>query len=224
MLSTLERKFGRFAIPNLTMIFIVGQVVMFVLCQKEPQVWERIVLIPSKVLDGEVYRLLSFLLMPPGKVIFWAILAWYVFHLMGTALEAYWGTFRFNVFLLTGYLATVAVSFITPAGIVSNGFMQGSIFLAFAYLNPDFKILLAFVFPVKIKWFALVAWISFAFVLASGSWTQRLHIIAGVLNFFLFFGQRSITECGPASGLWHHRQSDLVNGLQSSCTNAQPVG
>lgn len=140
------------------------------------------------MLDGEVYRLLSFLIMPPGDAIIWAFFFWYMFYLMGTALEAFWGTFRFNIFLLTGYLATIAVSFITPDSMVGNGFLQGSVFLAFAYLNPDFKILLAFIFPVKIKWFALLTWAFFVLTIVFGGWHQRLNAIAGTLNFFLFFG------------------------------------
>ena len=188
MLSNLERKFGRFAIPNLTTIFIVGQVAMLLLCKRDPQTWERIVLVPSRVLDGEVYRLVSFLLLPPGGAIIWAVLFWYLFYLMGNALEASWGTFRFNVFLLIGYLATVAVSFIAPESAVTNGFLEGSVFFAFAYLNPNFQLMLALVIPVKIKWLALMGWAVFTMTVITGNWHLRLAAIAGVFNFFVFFG------------------------------------
>lgn len=188
MLSSLERKFGRFAVPNLTMIFIVGQIAMFMLCKQDPQSWERIVLIPSKVLNGEVYRLISFLVLPPTDAVLWAALAWYVFYLMGTALENYWGTFRYNVFLLIGYLATVAVSFITPEIAVGNGYLQGSVFFAFAYLNPNFQLMLAFVFPVKIKWLALLGWAGIVMQVIFAEWQQKLIAVAGVMNFFVFFG------------------------------------
>ncbi|APZ95223.1 hypothetical protein [Fuerstiella marisgermanici] len=188
MISRLERKFGRFAVPNLTLILIVGQVAAFVLGQRDPQIWERLVLVPSKVLDGEVYRLVSFLILPPGTALLWAFFFWYLFYLMGTALEQYWGTFRFNVFLLIGYVATVAASFISPEAPAGNGFLQGSVFLAFAYLNPNFELMLAFILPVKIKWFALLTWAFFVLTIVFGDWPERLSAMAGTLNFFLFFG------------------------------------
>lgn len=188
MISSLERKFGRFSIPNLTLILIFGQVCTYVLCQQDETIWERIALVPAKVLDGELYRLLTFLVTPPGGGLFWIAFFWYLFYLMGTALEHHWGTFRFNIYLLIGYVATVAVSFLTPDSPVSNDFLEGSVFLAFAYLNPNFEVMLAFLIPVRIKWFALITWGFFVVTIVFGDWSDRLNATAGVLNFFLFFG------------------------------------
>lgn len=188
MISSLERKFGQFAVPHLTAIFVAGQICAFLLCQQDPLTWERIDLVPAKVLDGEFYRLISFLVMPPGDALLWAAFFWYLFYLMGTALEQYWGTFRFNIYLLIGYVATVAVSFITPDIPVSNNFLEGSVFLAFAFLNPNFELCLAFILPVRIKWFALITWGFYVLTMVYGDWSERLNATAGVLNFFLFFG------------------------------------
>ena len=77
---------------------------------------------------------------------------WYIFYLMSGALENYWGAFRFNLFLLLSFVLTVALSFLAPLHGVTNLFILGSVFLAFAYLNPDFELLLFFILPVKIKW------------------------------------------------------------------------
>ena len=107
MLTYLERRFGKFAIPNLTVILIVGQVLMFVAGRRDEALLERILLLPQNVLDGEVYRLLTFLFSPPTGQLIWAFFYWYVWYIMGTALENYWGTFRYNVFLLIGYTATI---------------------------------------------------------------------------------------------------------------------
>ncbi len=81
-----------------------------------------------------------------------AFFFWYLFYLMGTALERSWGTFRYNVFLLIGYVDTVGVAFIVPDVPANNAFLQGSVFLAFAYLFPDFVMYIFFILPVKIKW------------------------------------------------------------------------
>ncbi len=189
MLDQLERRFGRFAIPNITVILIAGQVMAYIAAELNPESLMRIVLIPQEVLNGQVYRLVTFMFMPPGSMLLWAFFFWYLFYLMGTALEYNWGTFRYNMFLLIGYLATIAGSFLTPNGIVTNHFLQGTVFLAFAYLNPYFELRLFFILPIQIRWLALLAWIGYALTFFSGSWTVRVQIVASVLNFFLFFGR-----------------------------------
>jgi len=184
----LERWFGRFAVPNVTLILICGQIVTWMATQQNPQLMEKMLLIPAKVLDGEVFRVLSFALMPPCDSPIWAFFFWYLFYIMGTALEAYWGTFRYNVFLLIGYVATVAASFVNPDGVVTNWFIEGTVFLAFAYLNPNFILHLFFILPVRIKWLAMFTWIGFGAIFIYGTWSTRLGIAASVLNFFVFFG------------------------------------
>jgi hypothetical protein len=91
--------------------------------------------------------------------------------------------------LLLGYLATVGAAFLTPAIPTSNGFLYGSLFLAFAYLYPNFELCIMFVFPVKIKWLALLQWIGYGFALLSGSWLIWIRVIASVLNFLVFFSK-----------------------------------
>ena len=54
-------------------------------------------------------------------------------------------------------------------------FLAGSVFLAFAYLNPDFEIVLFFILPVKIQWLALFAWASYAAFFVIGAWAPRLR-------------------------------------------------
>jgi len=188
VISRLERTLGRFAIPNLTLFIIVGQVAVFVAMQQDARILERIALVPGSVLAGEVYRLLSFLVMPPVTAPIWAFFFWYLFYLMGTALEGYWGTIRYNLFWLIGYVATVGTGFITPDAVVSNWFLQGTVFLAFAYLNPNFELRVMFILPVKIKWFALLTWIGFVLGFVSGGWSERLTIGSAVANFLVFFG------------------------------------
>jgi hypothetical protein len=188
LIARLERRLGRFAVPNLTLLLIAGQVVTFLLSQNDPQLFDRIAYVPAKVLDGEVYRLLTFLFLPPGRMLLWAFFFWYLFYLMGTALEHYWGTFRYNLFLLIGYLATVLAAFIQPQGEVANWFLQGTVFLAFAWLNPRFTLHIFFILPVQIRWLALLTWIGFGLTLLFGTWEARLAVAASVCNFFVFFG------------------------------------
>jgi hypothetical protein len=201
LLSRLDSRFGRYAVPNLTVILIAGQVFLYVAHHLAPapggnDVLDRIRLYPGEVLQGEFWRLLTFLFDPPLRNPLFAFFFWYLFYLMGTALETTWSAFRYNVFLAIGYFATVISTFafyFALGGLVlpaTNGFLYGTVFLAFARLYPDFTLHLFFILPVKIKWLAMLqwAWYAVAFVF-SPSWMVRAVIAASVLNFFLFFGR-----------------------------------
>lgn len=197
LLDRLEDRFGRFALPQLTLLLIICQITVYVLQhasgaqnqEDELLLLARLQLLPSAVLKGEVWRLVSFVAIPPQTNLLFAFFAWYLFYLMGTALEGHWGTFRYNVFLLSGYLATVAVAFLHPDQPASATFWMGSVFLAFAYLYPTFTLYLFFILPIQIRWLALLTWIGYGWVILVSPWSQRLVVLASVFNFFLFFGR-----------------------------------
>jgi hypothetical protein len=189
LLDNLQRRFGRFAVPHVTEGLIACQVLTYFLWQSKPTFLEDIALVPSRVLHGEVWRLLTFVGQPPPTNLLFAIFFWYLFYMMGTALESTWGAFRYNVYLLVGWVATVGVALLQPKEPASILFLQGSVFLAFAYLYPDFQLLLFFILPVKVKWLALLQWAGYIFVLLFGSLMEKLLIAAAVCNFALFFWQ-----------------------------------
>ena len=186
-LDNLEKRFRKFGIPNLTLYFIAGQGVMFMMAQANPQILERMYLKPVLALHGEVWRLVTFLFMPPTFQPIFLFFALYLFYLMGTSLENYWGVVRYNLFLLIGYLATIGVSFLQPYSIASPAFLAGSVFLAFATLNPNFELMIFFILPVKIKWLALLTWIGYFWTLLVGDWLTRLLILASIANYLVFF-------------------------------------
>lgn len=187
-LSALQKRFGRHAVPHITEAFIIGQVVVYVLSYGQPQVLANAELVPRLVLAGEAWRLITFLFVPPVTNPIFAFFFWYIFYLMGTALEHEWGTFHYNMFLLIGVIATIAAAFTFPAEVASNAFLQGSVFLAFAFLYPDFELYLFFILPVKIKWLALLAWIIYFYQFTFGDWPTRWLVLASICNFLLFFG------------------------------------
>ncbi len=188
-LDKLERPLGRFAIGNITLYLIIGQVFFYLTALLGSSQIERIALIPAKVIAGEYWRVVTFVLIPPNASAVFIAFAWYMFYLMGSALEGYWGTFRYNVFLLIGYLLTVGAAFVFPFAYATNVFLAGSVFLAFAYLNPDFQLMIFFVLPVKIKWLALLNWVIYAYEFIRGGMAERLLILAAVGNFILFFAR-----------------------------------
>jgi len=189
LLNNLERKLRRYAIPNVTLYLILGQALFFVFNLSGRFILDRVVLIPGLVLMGEWWRLITFLFIPPLTNPIFAFFAWYLFYLMGSALEGHWGSFRYNLFLLVGYVATVAVSFLMPLYPATNLFIGGSVFLAFAFLYPDFQLYIFFILPVKIKWLALLTWIGYAYKVLTGTGSDRLLVLASLGNYFLFFGK-----------------------------------
>lgn len=189
LLNRLERKLGRYAIHDLTLYLVGGQGVALLLGLGMPAFLLAMQLVPAAVLAGQWWRLLSFLFTPPSTNPIFAAFALYLLWFMGGALEARWGAFRYNAYVLIGYSMTVATAFAFPYSAASNGYIIGSIFLAFAYLFPDFEIYLFFILPVRVKWLALVTWGLYAYAFATGGWAARLLILAAVTNFLLFFGR-----------------------------------
>jgi hypothetical protein len=88
-----------------------------------------------------------------------------------------------------GWTLTVGVAFLHPEIPAVNVFLAGSVFLAFAFLNPDFELLIFFILPVKIKWLALIQWVFYGFALIFGSWPVRLAAFAAIGNFLVFFAR-----------------------------------
>lgn len=187
LLNRLERIFGRLAIPNISLYLVIGQVLFWSVAFLGFFDLERIALLPAAVRQGEAWRLFSFLLLPPNAHPVFIAFAWYMFYMMGSSLEGYWGVFRYNLFLLVGWGLTVGVAFLFPGSYATNLFLAGSVFLAFAFLNPDFELLIFFILPVKIKWLALIQWIFYGYALIVGTWPIRLSVLASVGNFLVFF-------------------------------------
>jgi hypothetical protein len=188
-LNRLERSLAPYAIPNLTLGVVVLQSLMWFLIQARPEVAENLILDRSLLLGGQWWRLLTFVFLPPTTNILFLFFALWLLYIMGTALENQWGAIRFNFYLLISYLATVASVFIAHEGIATNAYLFGSIFLAFAYLYPDFPIMLFLILPVKVKWIALATWILYFINFILGGPMTKVLIVASVLNFLLFFGK-----------------------------------
>jgi hypothetical protein len=192
--SRLERALGRFAIPDLSLYLVLGQLMVLGFALLGNFNAERIALLPTAVLAGEVWRPLTFILVPPVTSLsltgaLFLAFGWYMFYLMGSALEQHWGVFRYNAFLFLCWLLTIGAAFITPRAYATNGYIAITVFLAFAYLNPDFVLYIFLILPLKIKWLALIAWIGYAYTLLFGSWPDRLMALASLGNFLIFFSR-----------------------------------
>jgi membrane associated rhomboid family serine protease len=194
LLDLLDKKFGRFAIPNLTLYLIAGQSFFFLMYLTGKLERGATILSADLLMQGEWWRLFTLPFDPPRQSLIFTLFAWYFFYMLGSTLEEHWGAFRYNMYLLLGCLMTIAASFLVPGYPVSNGFLAGSVFLAFAALFPDYQILLFFVLPVRIKWLALLTWLSYAYQMVFGDWATRLMVLAATSNFLVFFARDIVTN------------------------------
>lgn len=191
--SQLERRLEPFAIQNLTLFLVMGQAFVYLSGMLGLLDLNRIVFWPALFLDGDWWRILTFVVTPPAAHWIFIAFALYFLYLTGTALEQHMGVLRYNLFLLTGYVLTVAAAFATPLVPATNLFIGGAIFLAFAYLNPTFTIYLFLVVPVQVRWIALFACGYYVFRMIAGSLADRLAVGAALGNVLIFFG-RSFLE------------------------------
>jgi membrane associated rhomboid family serine protease len=187
-LNKLERKFGRYAIPNL-MNYIVGMTMAVYIVQYVLNIsaYRYLAFIPDLIMKGQVWRIITFIFIPPASSIITIAFVIYFYYLMGTTLENEWGTFKFNIYYLFGMIGTIIAAFLTGSG--TSVYLNLSLFLAFAYLFPDVEILLFFILPVKVKWIAYLDWVYFILSLIFGTMSTRIAVTASLINFFIFFGE-----------------------------------
>ena len=196
-LNKLERKFGRYAIHNLTLYLIGGYIIGFGVYMFVPNLLNLLTLEPAYILHGQIWRIISWVLIPPSGNIFTTGIMMLFYYSLGTALERTWGAFRYNVYIFSGILFTVIGAFLLYliVGVDAVGYgvffstyyINMSIFLAFAVSYPDMEVLLYFILPIKMKWMALVYAALTIYDLVRGNLFTRIAIIASLLNFIVFF-------------------------------------
>lgn len=195
-LDKMERRFGRYAIRNLTMYLLAGYAIGYLLSFTMPQLLTYFTLEPALILKGQVWRLLSWVIIPPNDNIIFVIFMMLLYYSLGNTLESYWGAFRYNVYIFSGILFTVIGAFIVNGligGITGFGslystyYINMSIFLACASIMPDYQLLLYGIIPIKMKWLAVLDVVLLAVDAVQGSLIIRIVIIASLLNFIIFF-------------------------------------
>ena len=184
----LDRLVRPIVIPNLTMVIIIGQVLLFIASAANPGLTERAALVWDRVLEGEVWRLITFMIVPPTMNPIFLLFALYLFHLMGTALEQIWGIVRYNVFFYLGYVLTLLSAVLAHDQPIFGAFLQGSVFLAFATYNPRFELRLFLILPIQIRWLAYLQAIGYALAFVGGNMAIKMMVLASIGNYLIFFG------------------------------------
>lgn len=179
-MSKFERKFGKYAIRNLSLILIICYGIGYLLQILAPTVINYLTLNPYFILRGQIWRLVTWVLIPPTESnIFFTLIMMFFYYSIGTTLERTWGTYRYNVYLFSGMLFTALGSFVCMglsywlykdviqaigaasffqmgSSFFSTYYVNMSIFLAYAATFPDAMVLLMFIIPIRVKWLGFV--------------------------------------------------------------------
>jgi len=150
----LDRRMPGFGIPNLALYLVGAQACGFLLMLANPNAIDLLILDPYMVLRGEVWRLVTFLAVPPPLGLIWMVIALNFLYFIVNVLETEWGEFRTTLYVLVAVLLTIAFSFVFHWPIVGAAELGSTLFLAAATVAPECQILLFFVLPVKMKWLA----------------------------------------------------------------------
>lgn len=190
----MERKFKKFAISNL-MYYIIGMYGVGLLMELMAPgfYWQYLSLDAAKILSGQVWRVVTFMIYPPGSTnIFFSLISMYLYYMLGQNLERIWGAFRFNVYFFMGVIGHVAAAlvvyiFMGKTVYLTTEFLNYSLFFAFAATFPDLEFLLFFVIPMKAKWLAIFNGLYFLYGFITGNMATRVTIFMSLFNFILFF-------------------------------------
>lgn len=200
--QNMEKKFGRYAIPDLINYFIIFYVASTVVSLFLPGLYIGYLALDfSKVMQGQVWRLFTFILSPASMdgifgILFFVITV-NIYYLFGHSLENIWGAFRFNLYFIGGIVLTVLAELIlylaTGQSVYYGGmnYLYQSMFFAFCVLFPDTPFMIYFVFPVKAKVLAVLDAIllvaSLFQYMSMGAYAYCVAIVVSMLNFLLFF-------------------------------------
>lgn len=200
LLNKLERKFGRYAIPNLMKYVVVLFFVGLLIGSFFPYVYfEYLALDFSMIARGQIWRLITFIipLDSISNILFFAISV-YFYYLIGNTLEQYWGAFRLNLYFFSGVffniIAALLSFLITGESYISYssfGFICSTMFFAFAALYPNTPFYIYFLIPVKAKYLAILEGVFYLYniynYIIGGKPLYILPLVAAFANFLIFF-------------------------------------
>lgn len=236
-INNLERKFGKFAIPNLTLylvaLYAIGYV--FQLAPASVNITNYLTLNPDLILRGQIWRLVTWLIVPPSRVSILIIITLLFYYFVGSNMERTLGTFRYNLFIFSGIILMIIGAFLayfTLSGVAGAEFVQAYmpfyaynftsyylqqiVFLAFAILYPNVQVLLMFVIPIKVKYLGYFygAYLAFECLMAFFSRDYAVFFAIGsqFINLFLFYaGLGKLNKYKPSE---MHRRSDFQKNVR----------
>lgn len=272
-MNNFERKFGKYAIKNLTVILIGCYVIGYIMSYVNPYFMDYLTLDAYSVITkGQVWRIISWILVPPDSFDVFTIIMLFFYYSIGTTMERTLGTYKYNVYIFRGILLTVLAAFLClgvcyffpntmlrllglgkseieaiTAGqaltaeetkyllkliydtygaytvyAFSTYYVNMSIFLAFAIVYPEMKVLLMFVIPIKVKWLGILDLVLLGYSFWIGNVFAKFSIGAALLNVAIFyFTIRNLSHLKPSEikrrAEFHHKVQKAKTMAKHKC-------
>lgn len=211
LLDRLESRVGRHkGIRNLMSLIVAGMAIVYVADMFLPYIMNTtmsslIMFNKAAILRGQVWRIFTFVFVPPSSSIFFIIISLYFYWMLGNDLQTEWGTFRFNLFYMTGMVGTVIAGTIT--GYATSYYLNMSLFLATAILHPNRPVRLYGLLEFKFKWLALLDIAILVYEFIFSAWPSRIALIVSLLNVILFFMDGLIAQVKDAYRRYQWRKN-----------------
>lgn len=199
-----ERKHRNFGIKNLmTHVCLITMIVFIVDILSGYRLTPYMYLNRQLVLQGQVWRLVTFLFIPQTSSIFWILFYLMMYYTLGTALENLMGTCRFNMYYISCAVFTVISALLFGGlGVYTGYYVYMCMFLVFAYYYPHHRIMLFFIIPVEVQYLAFF----------------NIAVIAiNIVKCLLVLDIASIiTIIAPFGGILLFFGNDISNGLKAA--------
>ena len=174
----------------------------------------------DRLFSGEVWRLFTFVscYLTELNSPLLGLISLFFYYWCWTVLEQYWGTFRCNLFYLSGIvltdLAAIMIGLVAKAELGSFGtvlasgisakYINLSLLLAVATILPDQLIHIYFVIPVKMKWLAWLDLVLTLYGIIKWVWmlirAQAFYFslflvllvpLVAIINYLILFGKEA---------------------------------
>ena len=107
----------RFGIPNLMLYVVVGNAIVWLFTLftqfsgSGVSILSYLYFSPYHILRGEIWRLLTFIIIPNSTSIL-ALIFFYFYYMIGRTVEAQWGPGKFTIYFFSGVLLTIIYGFV----------------------------------------------------------------------------------------------------------------
>ena len=230
-MKKLRRQFNLFCfrnkdkgIPNLMLYIVLGSGLVYLMTNMGyTQLYSLLCFDRAAILQGQVWRLFTYAFAMQSGNVFLTLLLLYCYYSLGRAVEGVWGTFRFNLFYLSGILM-MDIFALAFGGIPVQGYdfslyygsnmidyLNLSLLISFATLYPDTRFMIFFVIPIK-AWVLGLIYLLITFyevltmTLPIPLLPHNLFPLVAMGNYFLFFG-KDVLNLLPLSWRTRRRKS-----------------
>lgn len=233
-------KHPRFGIPNLMLVVVIGNVLVWLLDQFSQgfSLSSALCFAPYYIIHkGEIWRLLTFIFVPTTSNLFFLAISLYFYYWIGSILERQWGVTKFTVFYLLGVVLNIIAGFLVylfiplPVETATMHYVNLSMFFSFATLYGEMQVLLFFVIPIKVKWLAWLDAALFAYDIIYNLVqlpTVGMFALAGIvapivaiLNYLIFFWDDLMASLGRVKRQTAHRHSRQTVNFKQATKHAQ---